>query len=133
MADVTPVAGATPPYVETTAPLTAEAGAIAPAVNPLTGESYATADWMAWGSAERARHNERALQPLTFPTTGGVAEAVDAASQGQLDPFYARMKETPVGLRRGVRRRGRSSGRRGRSRNPRQPPPIRRRVWGRTR
>lgn len=81
--------------VETSQPLTAEAGAIVEAVNPRTGESYATEDWHRMSPTARARHNERTLEPLkhiTQPKVGGVAEAVDAVAKAKLNPFYARMK-----------------------------------------
>jgi hypothetical protein len=94
-----PVAGAEPPFIETSQPLTPDAGTIAPAINPRTGESFATEDWHTMTPVDRARHNERELEPLRatgkkpaeiLPITGGVAEAVTAAAEGKLDPFYAR-------------------------------------------
>ncbi len=47
-------------------PLKSDAGAIEPAINPLTGESYATEAWQTLAPSARARHNERELEPLTF-------------------------------------------------------------------
>jgi hypothetical protein len=102
----TAVAGAEAPFEETAQPLTRDAGGIAPAVNPLTGEPYATEDWHTMTPAQRARHNERELKPLTYrgpgdvgpaaadpgPKQGGIAEAITAAADGHLDPFYARLK-----------------------------------------
>ena len=79
-------------------PLTADAGGIAEAINPRTGESFATEAWHTMSPAARARHNERELQPLRYPATadgpktGGVAEATEAASVGKLDPFYQQQK-----------------------------------------
>jgi hypothetical protein len=101
MADHIPATGqigAVPPPgapVEVSQPLTAEAGAIVEAVNPRTGESYATEDWHRMSPAARARHNERTLEPLhyiTQPKAGGVAEAVDAVAESKMDPFYQRLK-----------------------------------------
>lgn len=91
-------AGAVPPPnapQEISQPLLAGAGAIPAAVNPRTGESYATEDWHLMSPIDRARHNERELKPLTFegPKEGGVAESVDAAANNQLDPFYQRLKD----------------------------------------
>lgn len=78
---VTAVAGAPPPFVETTQPLQPDAGGIH------------AADGTYESPRERARRNERTLEPLRFPTPGGIAEAVTAAAAGQLDPFYQRLKD----------------------------------------
>lgn len=104
----TGAAGAVPPPDaphEVSQPLTAHAGAIAPAVNPRTLEPYAREEWHTMSPIERARHNERTLEPLHYgspaaqppagtvgPTTGGVGEATRAAAEGQLDPFYANLR-----------------------------------------
>lgn len=90
---------------EVSHPLSRDAGGIQVGVNPRTGESYAREDWHTMSPAERAKHNERELQPLTAtgpkqpaappahgPTTGGIAEAIDAVSEGKLDPFYANLR-----------------------------------------
>lgn len=105
------VAGAEPPFIEVSQPLTPDAGAIAEAVNPRTGESFITEDWQRLGPEGRARHNERELKPLLatgpkpkqdgMPTTGGIAEAVEAAAAGHLDPFYQRQKEERERVARG--------------------------------
>lgn len=78
---VTAVAGAPPPFVEVTQPLTADAGGIH------------AADGSYESPRDRARRNERVLEPLRFPTSGGIAEAVTAAAAGQLDPYYQRLKD----------------------------------------
>lgn len=99
--DKLPAAGAleTPPAnapSEVSQPLGLNAGGIAPATNPRTGEPYATEAWHTMSPADRARHNERELAPLTWntlPKTGGVAEAVEAAGEGKIDPFYQRLRE----------------------------------------
>lgn len=86
-------------------PATGTAGAVPPpdapheVSQPLTPEYERTA-------LARARENERELAPLTYgapvqhppagtavPSTGGVGEATQAASEGKLDPFYQRMRE----------------------------------------
>jgi len=85
-------------------PLASDAGRIAVATNPRTGESYAREDWHTMSPAQRAKHNERELAPLVArgPIQGGVAEAVDAVAEGKLDPFYANLKarqaEAPLPL-----------------------------------
>ena len=93
-------AGAVPPPnapKEVSQPLTARAGAIAPAVNPRTGESFATEPWHTMDPLARARHNEKELAPLTFggqpPAEGSHAESVEAAREGKIDPFYKRLAE----------------------------------------
>jgi hypothetical protein len=92
------VGSAPPPDapVETSQPLTAEAGAIPPGINPRTGESYAREDWHSMSPSQRARHNERTLAPLTYitqPKVGGVAEAVEAVAADKIDPFYGRLRD----------------------------------------
>lgn len=91
--------GAVPPPgapEQVSQPLSSDAGAIVVGVNERTGESYATEAWHQMAPAERARHNERQLRPLTYdqgPKQGGVAESVVAAAEGKLDPFYQRQQE----------------------------------------
>jgi hypothetical protein len=86
------VGSAPPPDapMETSQPLTVNAGAI------QVVEGYATEPWHTMGPAERARHNERTLAPLTYitqPKTGGVAEAVEAVGADKMDPFYTRLRD----------------------------------------
>jgi hypothetical protein len=117
-------AAAPPPGApaETTQALGANAGAIVEAINPRTGESYATEDWHTMTPAQRARHNERELKPLTYtgpgdvgprdsaptdnkdglPKTGGVAESVKAAAEGRLDPFFERLKQERLAVASGA-------------------------------
>lgn len=70
---------------EVSQPLQPEAGGIVPAPGKGGYES----------PRDRAARNERELLPLTYgkgPVQGGVAEAVVAAAEGKLDPFFERMK-----------------------------------------